>query len=205
VEYVSKNISKQFSLHIRSNFLESLTMNSRTIAIAALLAVSGVAASAASPAPQAFIGQQSDTSFALSRDNTQGGLLETVSIDNVAKAPASYIPGTTAGFYLAGEPGNSAVVTLGNVESVSFQWGTPDASWNTLSILESNGISYDFTPAASSLNLDGGSNSTYVDFFAGAGLTIEKLTFASSTPAFEAADFKVSAGLFGFMARKRRI
>jgi hypothetical protein len=183
-------------------------MKKTQAALAALIALAAFGANAASVSTA--IGVQSATTFVIDAGNTAGGLLLTAGQGNAA------MPTGTVGTFLAAEPENDAVVTLGGVASVSFEWGTPDSTWNTLFVNLSNGTSDSFTPGSLAL----GSADTYVRFSALDGLTIKSLTFSENTnPAFEAANFKVTAvpeptnvalllaglGMMGVVARRRRI
>jgi hypothetical protein len=174
-------------------------------AIAALISLAAVGANAATVA--STLGVQSTTAFMLTDSNVAGGKLLTAGESDAA------MPVATIGNFLAGEPDSTAVVTLGGVGSVSFDWGTPD-SWNELLVGLSDGTSESFLASTVGLSSEG-----YVTFTAG-GASIDTLSFiAHGNPAFEAANFSVTAvpepenlallvaglGLLGVMARRRRV
>jgi hypothetical protein len=142
-----------------------------------------------------------------------------------AAIPTNLSTSTVAqGEWLGVGPGNGAsndaVVSFGTPTSfVSFLWGSPDA-YNALTVTTNIG-SYVFQ-SSSLLGLvyDGNQDfASYVGFTADAGEFIESLTFSSSSDAFEAANFSVTApvpepetyalmlaglGVLGFLARRRR-
>jgi PEP-CTERM motif len=116
--------------------------------------------------------------------------------------------------------GNDAVVGFGTPTSfVSFLWGSPD-TYNALTVTTNLG-SYLFQ-SSSLLGLVYNGNqdfASYVGFTADAGEFITSLTFSSSSNAFEASNFSVTApvpepetyalmlaglGVIGFVARRRR-
>lgn len=159
----------------------------------------------------ATVNAQSATTFLLDTSNTTGTTLRTSAAGDAA------MPTDTVGAFLAAQTYDNALVTFaGGVYSVSFEWGTPDATWNTLVVNLSDGTGQSFTSGSGSLALSG---DTYVNFAATGGLKIDSLQFLqTSNPAFEAVNFKVSAvpeptnialllaglGLMGVVARRRR-
>jgi len=133
--------------------------------------------------------------------------LTTSPIDAVGKyLSAAPAPGTDAIFFVPPTGTGSSYV--------SFDWGTID-SYNTVLVFDAAGGVSSFT--ASSLGLATGTDS-YVNFTS-TGPAIVSLAFQSSTNAFEAANFSLTAvpepsssvlilaglGAFGLLYRKRRV
>jgi hypothetical protein len=182
-------------------------MKKTQAAAAALIALAAFGANAASVT--AAVGVQSATEFLLTSSNTTGGFLLTVGQGDAA-APSD----TNGSTFLAAQTYSFSTVSLGGVSSVSFEWGTPDPTWNNLVVNLSNGDHQSFSSVQAGL-----SGEDYVQFTA-SGATITSLTFQEYyNPAFEAGNFKVTAvpepanvalllaglGMMGLMARRRRI
>lgn len=179
-------------------------------ALAALISLAAVGAHATSSLSFAE-GAQAATDFDFAANVSGSGSKVFTASSGIAAEPT----GTNSDGFLAIQPGQSAVVTLGGVASVSFEWGTPDASWNTLLVNLSNGSSETFRSGDLGISTD-----SYVEFTGIGGATIESLTFEENTnPAFEVSNFKVTAvpeptnvalllaglGLMGVVARRRRL
>jgi len=123
-------------------------------------------------------------------------------------------PNGYVGRFLAAGPTSGSPSTLtfaGGVTYVSFLWGSPD-EYNSLLI---NGIAYNL--GSLPITRNGDQNvSTYIQFTATGGDTINTLTFGSSVDAFEVANLSTTvpepgtialfgAGLLGmWMAVRRR-
>jgi hypothetical protein len=178
-------------------------MNFKHISIAAALALTGLAANAA---VVGSLGALGGSFAALSAANTTGTLQDAgVSITNVETSPVAAV-----GKYLVATVGSAASFTpLASTFMVSFDWGTPDAG-NLLTVNTATG-STTFTAAQLGLLSEG-----YVTLTSTSAIT--SLGFTSSNIAFETANFATAVpepsnialmlggiGLFGFMARKRRV
>lgn len=188
----------------------------KSLSLAALIAA-GLNGAVAQASVIGSLGQNvNGTAFTLSNSNVSGGLLLSNTVSTAIK------PSDTVGLFLAGEPvnaGGSATVTFtGGVSDVSFLWGTPDL-YNLLVVTEANGTTTNFSvPSFGISNFQplGINNNTYVNF-ADTGSSITSLTFVSTSPGFEAANFRVTSavpeptsiallglGLFGFVAARRK-
>ena len=140
-----------------------------------------------------------------------------------ADQPAGTVAGNT--FLSAGiAPNNSSPADVKfagtGLDYISFLWGSPDL-YNTLTVKSTGNADAVFTVGPGSLNFSvtngNQSFSQYVEFF-GNGAKITDLIFSSTTDAFEATNFTVTAvpepetyalmlaglGAMGFMARRRR-
>jgi hypothetical protein len=180
-------------------------------ALAALISLAAVGAQAADLSFAKGMQASTDFDFSAHVSGTGAAIFFSPTV-NVAAEPN----GANAYGFLAVQPGQSATVDLGGVSAVSFEWGTPDSTWNKLLVNLSNNTTETFR----SSDLGIGSSDTYIDFTALNGLKITSLTFEENTnPAFEAANFKVTAvpepanvalllaglGMIGVVARRRRI
>ena len=125
--------------------------------------------------------------------------------------------------FLASGPtsGDPALLTFATgVSYLSFLWGSPD-TYNTLTITDSGGTTFNFTASGLGFSQTNGNQSfsQYVQFVASAGTTIKSLSFTSNgTDAFETANFSITpipepetyalmlAGLaaLGFVSKRRK-
>ncbi|HEY9027477.1 MAG TPA: PEP-CTERM sorting domain-containing protein [Burkholderiaceae bacterium] len=180
-------------------------MKPSRLLLAALIAASSLAAQATVIGNRG--GDRNAADFIpLSTSDVSGGLLTDHDVAGLAVTPVGAV-----GTFLAGEAGDPATISFGaGAHIVSFLWGSPD-SYNTLVVNEANGESQSFTAAQLRLTRDG-----YVHFVATDTL-ITSMSFESSSPAFEAANFVArpvpepasaalllaGVGLLAFLSRRR--
>jgi hypothetical protein len=203
-------------------------MNKIYFAAAALTALSigaqaSVTGGIADQNPTSFI----DLSSTTDGITVTGGELYAAGTDGLPNAaiPMDLATSTVSqGTWLGVGPGNGtggdAVVGFSSPTSfVSFLWGSPDA-YNALTVTTNIGNYVFQSSSLLGLVYDGNQDfASYVGFTADAGEFIESLTFSSTSNAFEASNFSVTApvpepetfalmlaglGVLGFVARRRR-
>jgi hypothetical protein len=147
---------------------------------------------------------------------------------NISTSPISGVtarpPGSTGNFYSVGtspaaQTGPGQVAFSSGLSYFGFLWGSPD-TYNTVSFFNGNTHLGSFTGSAV-LNPANGNQSVgkYFNAFAGVNERITRVTFASTTNAFETdnhsfisavpepetyAMFMAGLGLLGFMAKRKK-
>lgn len=201
-------------------------MNWKFLAATALTTLASVAQAgidggvAANQAPGSFI--------ELSSANVAGGALYGSNALPDAAIPLNTAPlKETVGTWLAVGPSNvnngggDATVSFGAGTSfVSFLWGSPD-KYNKLTVTTLDGDSYDFTSSSFPTVVFNGNQSfaSYIGFTATDGDLLSSMTFSSTSNAFEASNFSITApvpepqtyalmlaglGAIFFVARRRK-